>query len=32
LATAIFGIWLNCQGLMLKKATDEQPAGTRPPD
>ena len=32
LGTAIFVPWLNCQGLMLKKATDQQPAGTRPPD
>ena len=32
LAVIVFGVWLNCQGLMLKKATDDHPAGTRPPD
>ena len=32
LAVIVFGVWLNCQGLMLKKATDEHPAGARPPD
>ena len=32
LAVIVFGVWLNCQGLMLKKATDEHPAGTRPPE
>jgi hypothetical protein len=32
LAVIVFGFWLNCQGLLLKKATDRQPAGTRPPD
>jgi len=32
LAVLVFGFWLNCQGLLLKKATDLQPAGTRPPD
>jgi hypothetical protein len=32
LAVLVFGFWLNCQGLLLKKATDRQPAGTRPPD
>jgi hypothetical protein len=32
LAVIVFGVWINCQGLMLKKATDEHPAGTRPPD
>lgn len=30
LAVIVFGVWLNCQGLMLKKATDRQPAGSRP--
>ena len=32
LAVIVFAVWLNCQGLMLKKATDEHPAGSRPPD
>jgi len=32
LAVIVFGVWLNCQFLMLKKATDEHLAGTRPPD
>ena len=32
LAVIVFGFWLNCQGLLLKKATDRQPAGSRPPD
>lgn len=32
LAVIVFGIWLNCQGLMLKNATDRQSAGTRLPD
>jgi hypothetical protein len=32
LAVVVFGVWLNCQGLMLKKATDAHPAGTRPLD
>ena len=31
-AVIIFGFWLNCQGLMLKMATDRQPAGSRPND
>jgi hypothetical protein len=30
LAVIVFGVWLNCQGLMLKKATDEHLPGTRP--
>lgn len=32
LAVVVFGVWLNGQGLMLKKATDLQPAGTRVAD
>lgn len=32
IAVLIFGFWLNCQGLMLKLATDRQPAGSRPAD
>ena len=32
LAVIVFGLWLNCQLLMLKKATDNQPAGSRPSD
>ncbi|AEV71756.1 hypothetical protein MycrhN_1132 [Mycolicibacterium rhodesiae NBB3] len=32
LAVIVFGVWLNCQFLMLKKATEEQPAGSRPHD
>jgi len=32
LAVFVFGVWLNCQFLALKKATDNQLAGTRPPD
>lgn len=31
-AVIIFGFWLNCQGIMLKLATDRQPAGSRPID
>lgn len=27
-AVIVFGVWLNCQGLLLKKATDRQPSGT----
>lgn len=29
LAVVVFGVWLNGQGLMLRKATQEQPAGSR---
>lgn len=29
-AVIIFGFWLNCQGFMLKMATDRQPTGSRP--
>jgi hypothetical protein len=32
IAVIIFGFWLNCQGIMLKLATDRQPAGSRPAD
>ncbi len=32
LAVFVFGIWLNCQFMALKKATDDHPAGVRPPD
>ena len=32
LAVIVFGVWLNCQILAVKTATDEHLAGTRPPD
>ena len=32
LAVIVFGVWLNGQGLFLWKATELQPAGTRPTD
>ncbi|QZH63213.1 hypothetical protein K1X22_18730 [Mycolicibacterium farcinogenes] len=32
LAVIVFGVWLNCQGLMLKKATDEHPVDSYPSD
>ena len=32
LAVLLFGLWLNSQLLMVKKATELHPAGSRPPD